>query len=118
MVDYELRKDIDNIKATLTELVLLSDGKLSSDDLKEILKDYATNDDVIDTIENAEDNRAIILALGLGLFRIEDKHLIVELPLQVSNFFRIDNEHLKVTVDGDNPFTINDNGHLIYEELE
>lgn len=64
-------------------------------------------------------DEAIILALGVGLFHINDEgHLIVELPMGIENPFHIDNNgHLIVELpDGaSNDYNLNrTNRHLYY----
>jgi hypothetical protein len=73
-------------------------------------------------IPNEFDDSAEIFARGLGKFHInESGHLIVDLPIGVSNYFSIDNNgHLIVDLDGDSReenFSINSDGELIYNEL-
>ena len=64
-------------------------------------------------------NDAIILALGVGLFKIkEDGHLYVELPQTVENYYEINSGHLIVTVPEDvpNDYTLDtETGHLYYD---
>ena len=64
-----------------------------------------------------------ILALGLGLFKIkeDDGHLYVELPVNVENFFEIDEYgHLLVTLPtgASNDYILKDDGHLYYTREE
>lgn len=73
-------------------------------------------------IPNEFDDSAEIFARGLGKFHInESGHLIVDLPIGVSNYFSInDSGHLIVDLDGDSReenFSINSDGELIYDEL-
>ena len=65
-------------------------------------------------------NEALILALGVGLFKIkEDGHLYVELPQTIENYYEVDNNgHLLVTLpEGvSNDYTIDfDDRHLYYD---
>ena len=73
-------------------------------------------------IPNEFDDSAEIFARGLGKFHInESGHLIVDLPIGVSNYFSINGSgHLIVNLNGDSReqnFKINDDGELIYNEL-
>ena len=73
-------------------------------------------------IPNEFDDSAEIFARGLGKFHInESGHLIVDLPIGVSNYFSINGSgHLIVNLNGDSReqnFKINDDGELIYDEL-
>ena len=67
--------------------------------------------------DTADINKLIILALGVGVFTVEDNHLFVELPATVSNPFSIENGHLMVEWKGNNPFWI-ENDKLYYEEVK
>ena len=73
-------------------------------------------------IPNEFDDSAEIFARGLGKFHInESGHLIVDLPIGVSNYFSINGSgHLIVNLNGDSReqnFSINSDGELIYNEL-
>ena len=73
-------------------------------------------------VPSVDENLTMILALGLGLFKIKsDGHLYVELPNGISNFFTLDNNgHLLVTLpDGvSNDYHLENDGHLYYYREE
>lgn len=60
-----------------------------------------------------EDARQTAQALGLGLFYINDGDLFVELPNGIDNPFSIVNGVLKVEIDGENNYSL-DNKELKY----
>lgn len=66
-------------------------------------------------------NEALLLALGVGIFKIKenDGHLYVELPQTIENYYEVDNNgHLLVTLPEDvpNSYTLDiDDRHLYYD---
>jgi len=120
-----------NGKYTLKEL----DSELIHTDVPTIIGDVRVGDTVVVSFsDNSLHNPFIIgtttptnlddltiLALGLGLFKIGDNgHLYVELPVNMDNFFEIDNNgDLIVDYNGaSRDYTINSNGHLIYDRWD
>ena len=113
--DYQVRKDVDDLRMLVSNM---SDGDaISKEDLEEYLSNYPSHEDVINIVKDYDNYDELkILALGLGYFRVDGSNLIVEMAMNVSNTFSISNGHLNVTLSGDNPYSINDEGHLIYSD--
>lgn len=113
--DYQVRKDIDDLRMLVSNM---GDGDvISKEDLEEYLSNYPSHEDVINIVNDYGNYDELkILALGLGYFRIDGNNLTVEMAMNVSNTFSISNGHLYVTLTGDNPYSINEQGHLIYDD--
>ena len=101
----------------LTYIPTNTPGKIGDEGVLIFLNGDINNPFVMLNIPQVDE--AIILALGVGLFHINDEgHLIVELPMGVENPFHIDdNGHLIVELpDGaSNDYRLNGtDGHLYY----
>ena len=116
--DYQVRKDIDDLRMLVSNM---SEGDVvSKEDLEEYLSAYPSHEEVVNIVRDYNNYDELkILAVGLGYFTIVGNNLQVEMAVNVSNTFSIDNSgHLNVTLSGDNPYSINSDGHLIYNDGE
>lgn len=116
--EYQLRKDIDEIKLLVDKVDgLPSELRTEIDKIYSKLEKYYDISEIEDRISSLNNNQeSRILALGLGVFFFEDKNLCVELPLNAVNVFEINEDgELEVEWDG-NPFSIDNDGFLRFDD--
>ena len=115
--EYQLRKDIDRLQFIASRL----DG-LGIDVFINYVESKLQNMYNIDEIDAKlydiiGDQEDKIFALGIGIFNIRDDVLYVELPVDSENRFMLNSDgELVVEWDGENPFSIDDEGILWYDD--